>query len=119
MKNQVKKFSEFINEGYYYSPETGKDLRKELIGGKGQKAQYDELTDDQKEGLEATFKSLLTLDPETAKHFVRSISRFNSIEEISDELHNISLKSARGGEWNIGGAYGEEEEDEPEWNIGR
>ena len=83
------------------------------------KAQYDELTDEQKEGLEATFKSLLTLDPETAKHFVRSISRFNSIEEISDELHNISLKSARGGEWNIGGAYGEEEEDEPEWNIGR
>lgn len=89
-RNHVKPFGRFINEGYYYGSEPESKstrLRSELVGGKGQKAQYDELTPEEQTQLEMLFTEL-SGDRKLAKMFVRGMSSYNSIEDIKAGLEN-------------------------------
>jgi hypothetical protein len=104
MKNHVKKFGSFVNEHFHY-PST-KKLRSQLVGGKGQKAQYDELGGGDQVELESQFAEL-SGDPELAKAFVRKLSKYNSIEDIKAGLEQMLdvLRNPR------------TEDNEPDWDM--
>jgi hypothetical protein len=98
MKNHIKKFGSFVNEG--------RKFRSELVGGMGQKAQYDALDSETQAELEDSFAEL-SGDPELAKMFVSGMSSYNSIEDIKAGLENVLdiLRNPR------------TEEDEPNWDM--
>ena len=107
MKNHVMKFSSFVNEG--------RKFRSQLVGGKGQKAQYDALDSETQAELEDYFAEL-SGDPKLAKAFVGGMSSYNSIEDIRAGLENALdiLRNPRTREdepsWNLSGSQGEDEE---------
>ncbi len=80
MKNHVKKFGSFVNEG--------RKFRSELVGGMGQKAQYDALDSETQAELENAFAEL-SGDPELARAFVGKLSRYNSIEDVKTSLEQM------------------------------
>jgi hypothetical protein len=87
MKNQVKNFRQFINEsGLGYGYAFRQDLRKELVGGKGQKREYDALSDAERMELEGLFSRINLDGSDEAKHvlrgFLRNLSKYNSMAEI-------------------------------------
>jgi hypothetical protein len=91
MKNNVKNFSQFVNEsGLGYGWANRKDLRKELVGGKGQKREYDELSEPDRMELEGLFASINLRGEERAKlilaNFTNKLSKFNTLEEIKAAL---------------------------------
>ena len=98
MKDHVKKFGLFINEG--------RKFRSELVGGRGQKAQYDELTPEEQTQLEMLFTEL-SGDRKLAKMFVSGMSSYNSIEDIKAGLEH-ALDLLRNPETG---------EDEPNWDM--
>jgi hypothetical protein len=96
MKNHVNCFNSFVNEMYgYYDPDKPRKLRKHLVGGKGQKAQYDALSDYDRSYLEVDFEMLGNISPDIAKHFIGSLSKYNSIEELQRALSSY-ISSAEG-----------------------
>jgi hypothetical protein len=88
MKNHVRKFGERINEGF----------RKRLVGGRGQKREYDEMGEDQKIELARLFDEL---SPEVQAAFVRSLSKFGSIAEIRAALMSTKEKSREDQSWDL------------------
>jgi len=91
MKNNVKNFSQFVNEsGLGYGWANRRELRKELVGGKGQKRQYDELSEPDRMELEGLFASINLRGEESAKeilaNFTSALSRYNTIGEIKAAL---------------------------------
>jgi hypothetical protein len=91
MKNNVKNFSQFVNEsGLGYGWANRKELRKELVGGKGQKREYDELSEPDRMELEGLFASINLRGEERAKailaNFTNTLSKYNTLEEIKAAL---------------------------------
>jgi hypothetical protein len=108
MKNNVKKFNQFVNEVYgLYNADMVKRaaFRKKLVGGKGQKAGYDALDSVEKYAIENAFASLQERNPELAMAFVRKLSKFNSIEELQQYLQDLNLR-----DWDRAHGRGKDEE---------
>lgn len=113
MKNNVKNFSQFVNEsgGLGYGWANRRELRKELVGGKGQKRQYDELPEQDRMELEGLFASINLRGEESAKqilaNFTSALSRYNTIEEIKAalEIAREELDTPTG------------DNEEPDWSV--
>jgi hypothetical protein len=64
-------------------------LRSELLGGKGQKAEYDSLPSSEKDELEHLFREIGQKSPEHQSNLKRSLSGFNSLYDIKDKMYQI------------------------------
>jgi uncharacterized protein YdhG (YjbR/CyaY superfamily) len=81
MMKHIRLFENFIlNEG---------KLRSELLGGKGQKAEYDSLTQSERDELENLFYEIGQKSPEAQSRIKRSLSGFNSLVDIKDSMVQI------------------------------
>lgn len=81
MKNFIiKNFGQFVNENR---------LRSELVGGKGQKAEYDTMSREDRNDLEMTFARLREQDPMIVNKFITGISKYRSLEELKSSLNNL------------------------------
>jgi hypothetical protein len=72
-----------------------KALRSELVGGKGQKAEYDKLSSAAQKELEEDFQELKKLDASVAKWFIGKLSSYNSISAVKSGLRN-AIKEVNG-----------------------
>ena len=84
-----------------------KTLRSELVGGKGQKAEYDELSSAAQKELEADFQELKKLDARVAKWFISKLSSYNSISAVKSSLRT-AIKEVNGKN---------PKPDEPHWDF--
>jgi hypothetical protein len=92
MKQIIKGFQQFVNESMVTE---AKALRSELVGSKGQKAEYDELSAADQKELETDFQELKKLDAEAARHFTSKLSKHNSISDVKSALRRL-IKVVKG-----------------------
>jgi hypothetical protein len=107
MKNHIKTFGRFVNERvneyyFYGDPDQGewqqdnrwmnrivKNFRNELIGGRGQKRDFDQLSDDEQFNVAVKFHHLGKMHPMATHTFISKLSRFSSIAEIEEFLDSL------------------------------
>jgi len=79
--NHLKEFQSFnINEG---------KLRSELLGGKGQKAEYDSLPQSEKDELERLFSEIGKISTEEQERFLRGLGSYTSLIQMKGSMLDV------------------------------